>query len=226
VEYYGIVGQRSRRMRWLGPVVSVAITAALAFFPEEPRAWATVGAVIPLIALLTLLARPGEIAQAPNRAGLMALGMVYTGVLPALVAIVHQHDPHYVVFLLSIAFLGDTGAYTAGRIFGKHPLSAVSPKKTWEGSIGGMIASAGAAAVAALWYMPTFPLHWALIVGAIMGALGQLGDLSESLLKRAFEVKDSGRMLPGHGGMLDRVDGVLFAAAALYLFVIWLPALP
>ncbi len=225
-EYYGIVGRGSRRMMLMGPALSMAIVAALAFFPEDPRAWATVAVLLPLTALLTLMARPGDITGAPGRAGLLALGMLYTGVLPALVAIVHHHNPHYVMLLLSVAFLGDTGAYTAGRILGKHPLSAISPKKTWEGAIGGLLSSAGAAAVASAWYMPDLPMEWALVVGAVCGALGQVGDLSESMLKRAFNVKDSGRLLPGHGGMLDRVDGVLFAVAALYLFITWLPWMP
>jgi phosphatidate cytidylyltransferase len=225
-EYYRIVGQGSRRMLWLGPAISSAVVGVLAFFPDDPRTWATVAAALPLFSLLALLARPGELAHAPARAGLMALGTLYTGVLPALVAIIHRHDPHYVVFLLSIAFLGDTGAYTAGRLFGRHPLSKISPKKTWEGAAGGLAASAGAAAVASFWYMPDLSLALALAVGALGGAFGQLGDLGESMLKRAFDVKDSGRLLPGHGGMLDRVDGVLFTVAVLYFFILWHPGMP
>lgn len=229
-EYFGIVASDSRRMTILGPLLSAVIVLALGFFPDRVEAWATVGTLIPLVALLALLFRPGDISDAPVRSGLMSLGLLYTGVLAALVAVLHgipEHGPGYVILLLMTSFFGDTGAYTAGRIFGKHPLyPKISPKKTWEGSIGGLLASAGAAVLAHYWYLPALPLVPGLFLGLFLGAFEQIGDLCESMLKRAFDVKDSGRLLPGHGGMLDRIDGVLFAVALLFLVRLWIPIFP
>lgn len=225
-EFFKIVAQDSRRLTWFGPCVSSAIVAALGFFPEHEQVWATVMAVLPVFSLIVLLVKPGDLRDVPPRAGSMALGLLYTGVLPALLAVIHrthEHGPDLVILTLCIVFLGDTGAYTAGRIFGKHPLyPVVSPKKTWEGSFGGIAFSVIAPVVAHFWFLPELPLVYGIGLAVFLGILGQIGDLCESMIKRAFDVKDSGALLPGHGGMLDRVDGVLFAVAGLYLFHLWL----
>lgn len=223
-EYYRIVVADSRRMPWVGVLGSWAIIAPVSFFTEDPRVWISVTAGLPLLALLTMLVNPGEMAQVPRRAGLLALGLLYTGLLPAFVALLRlqRHGSHLIILVLAIAFLGDTGAYFAGRFLGRHKMyPSVSPKKTWEGSVGGLIASAGAAAVAHYWFLPELPLVHGLVLGVVLGALGQAGDLCESMLKRAYDVKDSGRVLPGHGGMLDRIDALLFAAPGLYIYVRW-----
>ena len=130
-----------------------------------------------------------------------------------------QDGAYWVILLLSVVWMGDTGAYFAGRAFGKHKLHPkVSPKKTWEGALGGLVASLGAGALAAGWYLPAFP--WLGLVVAVLPAaiLGQAGDLCESVLKRTCGVKDSGRILPGHGGILDRVDALVFAAPILVAY--------
>jgi phosphatidate cytidylyltransferase len=199
--------------------------APLIFFQGDDRVFLSVAAAIPLVALIAMLANPGEMKQVPHRAGLLALGLLYTGVLPTFVALLrfHPQGSHLIVLVLAISFLGDTGAYFAGRFLGRHKLyPSVSPKKTWEGAVGGLIASAGAAAVAHFYFLPSLPLGIGLALGAVLGALGQAGDLCESMLKRAYDVKDSGRILPGHGGLLDRIDALLFAAPGLYLAVRWL----
>jgi phosphatidate cytidylyltransferase len=228
-EFYSIVATGVRRLAWLGPALSGGIVAALTFFPEDPRAWAAIAASLPVAALLVFLVKPGDLSKVPPLVGAMALGTLYTGVLPALVALLHrvpEHGPDLIVLLLTISFLGDTGAYAAGRLFGRHKLyPAVSPKKTVEGSLGGLVASAGAALLASLWYLPELPVIPGLALGIGLGALGQAGDLCESLLKRACGVKDSGRLLPGHGGLLDRIDATLFAACGLYLILLFTPLL-
>jgi phosphatidate cytidylyltransferase len=228
-EFYAIVAGGVRRLAWIGPALSGAIVAVLALLPADPRAWATIAGGLPVAALLTFLVKPGDLASVPPRVGAMALGTLYTGVLPAFVALLHripEHGPDCIVLLLTVSFLGDTGAYAAGRLFGRHKLyPAVSPKKTVEGSIGGLAASAGAALLASLWYLPELPIVPGLVLGLALGALGQAGDLCESLLKRAYGVKDSGRLLPGHGGLLDRIDATLFAACGLYLVLLFVPLL-
>lgn len=114
----------------------------------------------------------------------------------------------------------DTGAYFAGRYFGKHHFfPRISPKKTWEGVVGGIIL----AIVAALLVLPFLglPLWHALPLGLLMAAAGIMGDLVESLIKRASSVKDSGTIFPGHGGILDRIDSLIFVATALYFYAVW-----
>lgn len=229
-EYYSIVSRDSRRLAWFGPILSASIVAAFNFFPDDFRVWGSLIAVLPVIALLAFLFNLKDLRDVPRLSGSLALGYLYTGVLPALVALIHQfpdHGPDCIILLLTIAFLGDTGAYTAGRIFGRHPMyAAVSPKKTWEGAVGGLLSSSGAVVIAHFWYLPEIPLVAGIVLGVVLGAFGQAGDLCESMLKRAFDVKDSGRLLPGHGGMLDRIDAALFAAAGLYVALTWFPLLP
>jgi phosphatidate cytidylyltransferase len=124
-----------------------------------------------------------------------------------------------------IVWSGDTGAYFAGKAFGKHKLyEAVSPNKTIEGSLGGIAASIG---VAFLFnYLFAFDSRWipleawqVLLLAIPANLLGQLGDLCESIIKRAHDVKDSGTIIPGHGGMLDRIDGLIFASPWVYIFL-------
>jgi phosphatidate cytidylyltransferase len=121
------------------------------------------------------------------------------------------------LLLFLVVWLGDTGAYFAGRALGRHKLyPAVSPKKTVEGAVGGLAGSVAGAFIARLWLLPAMTPAECVVLGAAGAFLEQVGDLCESLLKRSAGVKDSGSVLPGHGGMLDRVDGVLFAAPLIY----------
>lgn len=119
--------------------------------------------------------------------------------------------PGALMLIFLIVFLGDTGAYFAGRALGRHKLyELVSPKKTIEGSIGGLAASVVGAFLVRAMLVPDLDPLFTVTVALVGGALAQAGDLVESLLKRTYGVKDSGKLLPGHGGMLDRVDGFLF----------------
>jgi phosphatidate cytidylyltransferase len=126
---------------------------------------------------------------------------------------------------LVTAWLGDTGAYFAGKYLGKAKLyPAVSPKKTVEGAIGGLAASVVFGGVLARqWYLPEIPAWDAILVAAVGGILGQGGDLAESLIKRSTGVKDSGGVVPGHGGILDRVDALILTSTVVYLYTLWLP---
>ena len=124
-----------------------------------------------------------------------------------------------VFFLLLVVWLGDTGAYYVGRTFGKRKLSPrISPKKTVEGLAGGIATSVITAIVIHFTFFKTFPLLHAVIAGMILSFAGVVGDLAESMWKRSAEVKDSGTLLPGHGGFLDRFDSILFTAPILYCY--------
>jgi len=153
-----------------------------------------------------------------------ALGPLYIS-LPLAMFVLIDRAPGgkmWIFFLLVVVFACDTGAFYVGRTFGKrklHPL--VSPGKTWAGAVGGLVASLAAAF---LWMrfsnLHPFDARMIFLTGAI-SILGQLGDLAESMLKRSHGTKDSGAILPGHGGILDRIDAHLFAAPTLYAYLSW-----
>jgi phosphatidate cytidylyltransferase len=128
----------------------------------------------------------------------------------------------WIFFLLTVIFLGDTGAFYCGRLLGKHKLYVtVSPGKTWEGAVGGFVVSV----LAGIFFSQTFNLHDSVAtiaaVSGVLSIVGQVGDLVESMIKRNYGAKDSGKILPGHGGFLDRVDSLLFAIPVCFAFVTW-----
>lgn len=146
-------------------------------------------------------------------------GFMYGALLPSFACRLLDLDHGIIWFfgLLTFVFSGDSAAYFAGRWFGKTPLSpSISPKKTFEGAVGGLLGSL-VAGVVFVFLMQHIPWPWILVVALISGLTGQFGDLLESLLKRVAQVKDSGTLIPGHGGVLDRLDGVLFASPALFI---------
>ena len=152
------------------------------------------------------------------------LGVLYVVLLGAhLVAIRTGFGQPLAADLLSFFFLvlmgADTGAYYVGRAIGKHKLApTISPGKTWEGVAGGIVVGLAFATLAHFWFFPNLPLKWALPLAALMVILGILGDLTESGLKRGAGAKDAANILPGHGGILDRLDSLLFNAPLLYYF--------
>jgi phosphatidate cytidylyltransferase len=130
-----------------------------------------------------------------------------------------DHGVAWVFFVVSVIFGGDIGAFYAGTYLGRNKLCpSVSPKKTIEGALGGLAANLLVGSLFFLFVLPPLPWAGGLIALLGMGAVGQAGDLFESVLKRAAGVKDSGGILPGHGGILDRIDALLFAAPLAYAF--------
>jgi phosphatidate cytidylyltransferase len=126
----------------------------------------------------------------------------------------------WLVFLYFVIWASDIGAYSIGIPFGEHRLyEKISPKKSIEGLIGALAASAGMALLCRVWFMPPVGLGEVVMLGLLLAVVGTLGDLTESLLKRAAGVKDSGGIIPGHGGILDRMDSMLFAAPVLYYYL-------
>ncbi len=124
-----------------------------------------------------------------------------------------------ILFLLLIVWLGDIAAYYGGKRFGKKPLApVVSPNKTMEGAIAGLVGSLAAGAIAGYWFWGHIAMAHCLLVALICGTIGQFGDLAESLLKRYAGIKNSGNVLPGHGGILDRIDSLLFAGPMFYCY--------
>jgi len=127
--------------------------------------------------------------------------------------------PRLLLFALAITWAADTTAYFAGRAIGKHPLAPhISPKKTWEGSIGSMLGSLLVAYAFSFWIR--IPLPHLLIMAAVGNIAGQFGDLLESAYKRSAGVKDSGGLLPGHGGILDRIDALIFSVPVIWYYLV------
>jgi phosphatidate cytidylyltransferase len=180
-----------------------------------------------MVALADALLFEPDLARAPERVAFAVLGAVYPGLLLGAAVRLRQLQDGFgwLVLTLTVTWLNDSGAYFAGRGYGRRKLyPRISPSKTWEGALGGLVASiAGAMAVKALGWVPQLPWWGSVVVGAGAGVLGPVGDLSESMLKRAYGAKDSSRLLPGHGGLLDRIDALLFNAPFVLLCATVLP---
>ncbi len=181
--------------------------------------------LFPLLALATIglallfLFRLPELPLLVRRLGWLSLGLLYLPILLGHLGVLRLlPDGREWIFLTLLVIMGcDTFAYFVGVRFGKRKLyPAVSPNKSIEGAVGGLAGSVLAACLAKVWLLPKIGLFEAVLIGLLLGVAGQLGDLFESLLKRACEVKDSGNMIPGHGGILDRLDSLLFAFPIVY----------
>jgi len=172
------------------------------------------------IALLSLL-KIRDIKQSAGEAGLFLLGFLYIPLLMSYLVLLREmdHGVKWIFLLLIIVMSGDTAAFYVGSSLGKRKLyPIVSPNKSVEGMVGGLGGSIIGTLLAGATFFPELTITAAVATAIFVGLLGQLGDLFESLLKRSFGVKDSGNIFPGHGGMLDRLDSVLFAAPALYIY--------
>jgi phosphatidate cytidylyltransferase len=167
-----------------------------------------------------------SLTQIRDLIGISALGLLYVGVLPAfIIALFKQPSGDVWLFtLLGIVFIGDSAAYFIGKAFGKTKmLPSISPNKTWAGSFGGLLGSMLASVIAKHLFFADFPLLPLIVLALVTGAAAQVGDFFESLLKRVANKKDSGTLMPGHGGILDRIDGVLFAAPFIYFAALYFP---
>lgn len=160
--------------------------------------------------------------------GVTVFGVLYVAFLGGYLvstrmAFDHPLNQNLSTHLLGYFFLvimgSDIGAYFAGRTLGKHKLApSISPGKTVEGLIGGILAAAGFGALATFWFFPELPYKWSIPLAAVMAVIGVLGDLAESAMKRGAGAKDAASILPGHGGFLDRLDSLLLNAPILYYF--------
>lgn len=172
------------------------------------------------VGCLVLAART-PVDQALTAIGGLTFGILYFALPVAALHRLQQHDPWMVFLLLAIVWLGDTAAYYVGSAWGKHKLApVVSPGKSWEGALAGFAVSMLSTVVWGLWQLGSVP-PTLLVIGALTALASQVGDLVESMIKRGAGVKDSGALLPGHGGLYDRLDAMLFAAPTL-LFLLHL----
>lgn len=180
-----------------------------------------IAVLVPLFLVISLLMQ-NTFADLQDLTAFQAksiLSFVYMGLLPSFAyrLLDLSSGAYWFLMLLGVVFGGDIGAYALGLAFGKHKISPrLSPKKTWEGAVGGLLGSVITGAVCS-YILPHVPIATLLVTSLCAGFVAQFGDFFESLLKRVADVKDSGKVMPGHGGVLDRIDGVLFASPVVFL---------
>ncbi|HEY4059872.1 MAG TPA: phosphatidate cytidylyltransferase [Kofleriaceae bacterium] len=177
-----------------------------------------------VVPMLWYLFKFRDIPTVANRTTATVMGIVYAGFLTTFIAKLKLIDPNQrgetVLLVLLVAWLADTGGYFAGRFIGGAKLyEAVSPKKTWAGAFGGIAGSIIGVAGLKLTFADYLTWFDVALIAIPGGILGQMGDLAESLIKRSTGAKDSGALLPGHGGILDRIDAVLFIAPYVFLYL-------
>ena len=227
-EYFRIVFNADRRMMYnavtfWGYVISIGIIVGALV--------AGAASVIVLVSLNLILS--GVISVFLYRANpavveviqKQAMGVVYIPLSLSFLVVI-RHGPEgmtWIFLLLAIIFAGDISAFYVGSYMGRHKLSpAISPGKTVEGAIGGLAANLLAGVVGKFLFLPAVAWGPALIFFLVAGIAGQAGDLFESEMKRSSKIKDSGGLLPGHGGFLDRIDALLFASPVAYLFIVFI----
>ncbi len=222
-EYFTMWAKGDRLMVITG--IALGLIPALVAMLQPAHMGEALVAVI-LLTVLGFTLNPGPFDSTWKRMATTVLGLVYGGVsLSYLYRLSADHPGSegagWIYLALIVTWANDTSAYFAGRFLGKHKLSTLSPKKTWEGAVGGWLGSVLGALLAHYWFAPQLALFEALLIGAIAGVLGPIGDLAESLMKRSFDTKDSGNILPGHGGLLDRVDALLITGPFIYMMSIF-----
>jgi len=221
-EYATMAFPNRRGERVLTLVLGVAVLIAAGWRQPGPAFTAALTGTVVVGLVWTLFARP-DFEQGLSDLGIALIGIFYVSVLaPHFIWLrnASPEGPLWVVFVLAIGMAGDTGGYFVGHAFGRHKLMPrVSPGKTVEGALGIVLGSLLAGALSKLIYLRTVGWDEILVLSSVMAIIGQLGDLSESIMKRTFGTKESGWLFPGHGGVLDRLDSLLFPVAFLYYHV-------
>ena len=214
--------------RALAALVALVILASF----TTPRVHLEYGLVLALVAIpLAMLLRGGDWSPVIGDIGVTLFTATFTGVFFGYLMELRlltdlpkgdENGSDLVFLLFFVVWASDTAAYYVGSRLGSRPLApAVSPKKTVEGAVGGLAGALAAAFVARAWFMNRLSLEDCAFLGLGLGVVGMAGDLVESMLKRGAGVKDSARLVPGHGGLLDRVDSLLYAAPVLYYYYVF-----
>lgn len=220
LEFYRMVeGSGVYCFKWLGLTASMLIS--LGFFLNESRFSQLLITLAFLAIFIYRLLRKDDPQAAIHGMTATFFGLFYISwMLSYLISMRGlERGREYVVFLFLVIWLGDAFAYIFGKAFGARKLApTVSPNKTVEGSVASFAGNLIGAVIGKFWVLSDFGLGSAIVIGLILGLFGQLGDLSESVIKRGAGKKDSGALIPGHGGILDRIDSILFTAPILYYY--------
>ena len=207
--------------RGLALVTGVAVTASFgASRLLDPLALPAFALAMAVVAVLTAPVWRGT--PDVDRAANTLLAVMYVGWLLGFGILLHHTSPlgdELVLYVVGVTWVGETAAYLVGSAIGRHKLAAVvSPRKTVEGALAQVVASVATGGALGAWLLPACGWALALGAGALLGVVGQFGDLAESAIKRSAGTKDTGGLIPGHGGVLDRIDSLLFNLPAFYYF--------
>ncbi|MEM9692581.1 MAG: phosphatidate cytidylyltransferase [Myxococcota bacterium] len=225
-ELFGMTYPGDNLARGVGIALTLGVVLGMWFGRQEPRWLLTAALLLPFASILLALGRLKDIPSSALRLASGTFGPMWLGMgmgATALIRVAGGDDgAGYLVLTFVLSWIGDTGGYFAGRAFGKHKLyESVSPKKTVEGAMGGVAACVAGAVITHFAVLRSLPIRDAVILGVLGSILGIFGDLGESLLKRSVGVKDSGGIVPGHGGILDRVDATMITSPLVLLYLIW-----
>jgi len=206
-------------MRGVGVAAGMAVTAS--FGASRMLAPLLLPALVLTLAIGVIVAVPvfqGRPAVEPAAHTLLAV--LYVGWLLGYGILLHHtssHGDELVLFVVGVTWIGETAAYVVGSTLGRHPLAPiVSPKKTVEGAVAQVVVSVATAGALGAWLLPACALGGLVAAGGVLGVVGQVGDLAESVIKRTVGIKDAATIIPGHGGVLDRIDSLLFNLPAFY----------
>jgi len=218
-EYFAMIGRTGvKGFPIPGMVLSFLLLLSFYF---EGRFFVEWGLVAGISLFAAWFIRETNVKIAINQIAYTLFGVLYVAGFGGYYLLIRsfEHGERLIFFLFLIVWLGDTAAYYLGKNFGKNPLArTISPKKTVEGAVAGIVGSLMAGVVAKVWFLDQIAMVHCLLVALICGTIGQFGDLAESLLKRQVGVKDSSDLIPGHGGVLDRIDSLLFAGPVFYCY--------
>ena len=225
-EYVGLAARAGVRISKPAGGTAVALVCVAVGIPGLPLEAALAGTVLGLSSLalsdaVTAPAPASGAGGALHAAAVAVFGTLYIGVPLGMLSLTRWTLGREATLLVIVAVAAsDTFQYYSGRMFGRHPLApAVSPKKTVEGALGGFVGGALALGVIGYWWLPQMGVGGRVALGLVLAAVGIVGDLFESLLKRSVDMKDASSVIPGHGGVLDRIDALMFAAPVYYVFV-------
>jgi phosphatidate cytidylyltransferase len=233
MELYAMALAPMERSAWGGgrlPVFAAGVLGgaglvAILAHPGAESADLSVGTTVLVFGIaVTALAFGRDLRVATADAAFALFGVWYVAWLLGQVVLLRNvpRGEWLVVFALWVTWLADAAAFYVGRLWGRTPLAPrVSPRKTVEGAIAALVGGVAAAVVGAVWFAPEFSWREAAILGAVMAVAGMAGDLVESVIKRGAGVKDSGGLIPSHGGVLDKIDGLLFTAPVIYHYMVW-----
>jgi phosphatidate cytidylyltransferase len=201
-----------------GPPGPIGYGAGLLLLVSRQETWLL---ILGLALILMAAAMRGEdLAKALPRAAVLLAGIVYIFGSWKCAMPLRELNPHWLMYGLLVNWAGDMGAYYVGRRWGRHKMAPrISPHKSWEGAVASVVASVLIAGAYLLHFVPWIAVPQAVALTVAANAAGQLGDLTESALKRGAGLKDSGVILPGHGGFLDRVDSTLFSLPLIYAYL-------
>jgi len=229
LEFWLLARKQQIRADPVAGLLAAAALIVLFYFarplsPPDPQALLLVVILLTVCSLVAAMLRGAPFDRMIRSSAVTVLGVLYVALLGGHLIAVRtgfssQLSKHLLLFFFLVIMGGDSGAYYAGRTFGRQKLApTISPGKTWEGAVAGMLTSLLLAAAAHYWFFPELSLRFALPLAAVMNVVGVFGDLTESALKRSVGTKDTAQLLPGHGGMLDRIDSLLFNAPLIYYF--------